>query len=276
MNFGTRGRVPFPSILPRIALVYIVVFIPSGASRAELSYDFVQDGTGDVLATLELSKLPATHNELNGLTFTPTGEALFGYTSPYTGSFTSSTNLFSDDGMGRLVGQPANAFFRDDSPIESTHQISGTFRVDLFIHAMVGELSSIDVIPSSLSDPFIYALGRWQSVPTTPLPCTPINALLGDFDADGAVAFADFLALSANFGSIVDDYADGDIDCDGNVSFGDFLVLSANFGQTLETAEVSTVPEPSTTALGLIASVSLFICARHSHRKKRNGIQRRE
>jgi len=80
------------------------------------------------------------------------------------------------------------------------------------------------------------------------LSCEPVTDLLGDVDADGTVAFSDFLILSANFGVDTSEfdgnsYTLGDIDCSGDVAFGDFLNLSANFGTSL--AEASSVPEPS-------------------------------
>ena len=49
--------------------------------------------------------------------------------------------------------------------------------------------------------------------------------------------------LSGNFGNGVSNYEDGDVDCNGAVEFADFLTLSANFGQTLGGA--AAVPEPS-------------------------------
>ena len=79
--------------------------------------------------------------------------------------------------------------------------------------------------------------------------CMPGN---GDLDGDGMVAFADFLILSAAFGSEAGP-EQGDIDCDGSVAFSDFLTLSANFGQAVGTA--SAVPEPAGSwllALGMI------------------------
>ena len=56
------------------------------------------------------------------------------------------------------------------------------------------------------------------------------ETIAGDANMDGAVSFADFLILSANFGSTDAAFADGDFDDDGTVSFTDFLILSANFG----------------------------------------------
>ena len=59
---------------------------------------------------------------------------------------------------------------------------------------------------------------------------TILETRLGDLDLNGKVEFADFLILSANFGSPATSYAAGDTDGDGMVAFSDFLLLSNNFG----------------------------------------------
>jgi len=76
----------------------------------------------------------------------------------------------------------------------------------------------------------------------------------GDLDGNGAVEFADFLAMSANFGNAVGSHTEGDIDCNGTVEFADFLVLSNNFGSVVG-AETSNVPEPTGLALLSIAGL---------------------
>ena len=76
----------------------------SARSEAQLFYDFVEFPSGNVLATLELTSLPATHAEVAGLTFTPAGEAILGYATPYSGSFDTSFGMLSDDGIGGLQG----------------------------------------------------------------------------------------------------------------------------------------------------------------------------
>lgn len=60
--------------------------------------------------------------------------------------------------------------------------------------------------------------------------------LPGDANRDGAVSFADFLVLSAHFGTSGTDSLggqQGDFDGDAAVGFSDFLVLAANFGESL-------------------------------------------
>ena len=86
--------------------------------------------------------------------------------------------------------------------------------------------------------------------------------LAGDLDADGNVAFADFLALSANFGQAVEGYHLGDVDCSGDVAFADFLLLSANFGQSGGGAVAAAVPEPAGTLVWLSAVCGLLLVRR--------------
>jgi len=92
---------------------------------------------------------------------------------------------------------------------------------------------------------------------------TDNGGLQGDFDMDGSVAFADFLALSTSFGA-TGDYGQGDADCSGTIEFADFLILSQNFGQTASGA-ASSVPEPSGEGLLLIA-VSSLVCVLRKRR----------
>ena len=80
---------------------------------------------------------------------------------------------------------------------------------------------------------------------------------VGDADLDGEVAFADFLALSANFGE-EGGWAQGDFDCSGDVVFADFLLLSGNFGVQQGEATLASVPEPS---LGLLVIGALLPAA---------------
>jgi hypothetical protein len=68
--------------------------------------------------------------------------------------------------------------------------------------------------------------------------------LPGDANADGAVGFADYLALEGNFGKSGTNWMQGDFNRDGKVSFADYLLLEANFGRS--------IPEP--------ASLSLLAC----------------
>lgn len=85
--------------------------------------------------------------------------------------------------------------------------------------------------------------------------------LAGDTDFNGAVDFADFLALSSAFGG-AGHWGNGDFDCSGDIVFADFLVLSQNFGAT---AAASSVPEPNGSLLACFAVLGLA-----AFRRKRN------
>lgn len=57
---------------------------------------------------------------------------------------------------------------------------------------------------------------------------------VGDFDRDGSVAFADFLAFAESFGKPVTDAGHvraHDLNADGEIGFGDFLVFASHFGE---------------------------------------------
>lgn len=82
------------------------------------------------------------------------------------------------------------------------------------------------------------------------------RAIPGDLDGNNSVEFADFLALSANFGVSGVGYEQGDIDCSGDVAFADFLILSGNFGQSAGGA--ASVPEPATSLLATLACLGLL------------------
>ena len=91
------------------------------------------------------------------------------------------------------------------------------------------------------------------------------DTFFGDTDLDGQVSFADFLALSANFGDSDAGWEHGDFDCNAFVEFPDFLQLSANFGS--EAAAIASVPEPNCSWM-LVAIACLFRRHRkhvHSH-----------
>lgn len=60
-----------------------------------------------------------------------------------------------------------------------------------------------------------------------------INRLFGDFDGNGAVNFADFLAFRTNFGGTGSLWNPFDVNGDGSVNFTDFLAFRTRFGTIL-------------------------------------------
>ena len=109
-----------------------------------------------------------------------------------------------------------------------------------------------------------------------------LDLRLGDLNSDGAVNFADFLILSANFSQTGKGYGEGNLDLDGmgEVAFTDFLLFSANFGfETISDSNsnsaIQNVPEPSS----LVVCCELFLLCmcgdrtrlRHRHLKAKFG-----
>ena len=78
-----------------------------------------------------------------------------------------------------------------------------------------------------------------------------MGVLAGDTNLDKMVDFADFLQLSASFGT-ASQWHQGDFDCSGTTEFADFLLLSTNFGQA---SAAIVVPEPA----ALATAGSLFV-----------------
>jgi len=171
--FTECGKRPFTSLMLRIVFVALACVTMPSMSQAELFYNFVQERTGDVLATLELSSLPATARDINGLTFTSHGDALFGLPSPYPGTFStlipSREFVFGDDGMGGLTGGTFGSRAYDWNPPESSvyPYPTGFFvlegsRTDQFGRRLPDRMGlSLATTPQS----FIGTNGHWLRVP---------------------------------------------------------------------------------------------------------------
>jgi hypothetical protein len=158
----------YRALMRCIVMPSFVVTITSASSEAQLLYDFVESPSGDVLATLELTSLPATHAEVAGLTFTPAGEAIYGYAGLYSGSFDSSFGMLLDDGIGGLQGNgdgTSEGNVRDSTPPLSQFSMFGPLNFLLVADDNVNE----DTIALSLLvgdvGVTIESVGDWRLVP---------------------------------------------------------------------------------------------------------------
>jgi hypothetical protein len=90
----------------------------------------------------------------------------------------------------------------------------------------------------------------------------PSTAQAGDFDSDGDVDGADFVAWQTNFpkasGATL---LEGDADADGDVDGADFVVWQTNFPFTPGSG-TAPVPEPATMMLGLAGFAGLLLLRR--------------
>ena len=99
------------SLVVYLSLAILLFVLPTTSCPAQHFFDLVQEGTGDVLATLELFAVPAvTLTDVAGLTFTSEGDALFGFgVGAYSGVFDQmSSGPIDVSPWGELHGPLAN------------------------------------------------------------------------------------------------------------------------------------------------------------------------
>lgn len=168
-------------------LPFVLLSAPASVTEAALVYEFIQTETNDLIATIELTSLPAQHTEIGSLTFEPTGTTLFGYSGLYRGAFdrTGTTvggqfPFVGDDGSGGLAMTPrgtGRVWFADqvnpqDSPL---HTALGT--KELFLYFGEGQSSSDEIllVPEiPFVDPRISVQGNWIAVTAVPEPSSTV------------------------------------------------------------------------------------------------------
>jgi len=122
-----------PAFLGSLSVALLITSTASANNGSHLFYDFVESPSGDILATLELSSLPALFGDVESLTFSPIGESLLGFGPTYLGDFDAGGGDPVIDVSGGLAG----GFFSDNTP-----QPSSLFpplgRVDINMPLVVG------------------------------------------------------------------------------------------------------------------------------------------
>jgi len=94
-----------------------------------------------------------------------------------------------------------------------------------------------------------------------------MNKLIGDFNGDGKVDFADLLILAQNYGKMGGAMlSQGDANADGSVGFDDLLLLAQNYGKTGAASPAVSAPVPEPATLLLIAVAGAASCRRTRHR----------
>ena len=81
--------------------------------------------------------------------------------------------------------------------------------------------------------------GQFETITLNMHIALQLQSLTPDFNGDGVVNFADFLAFGGQFGSRQGDGrydAKYDLDSDGAIGFGDFLIFSSSFGKDVSTS----------------------------------------
>ena len=159
------------------ALIFIVVLCRS-TQASSLLYNFVERDTGDVLAVLDLASLPATHTDVNGLTFIPAGEAIFGVPGMYPGLFDTthpSDMSFVDDGSAGLVCKNCDHLPHGSIIVDTNPPVLGWSELALSAGAQPQSGDSV-VALSPIGMPTALVFGDWRLVPE---PSTIMLSLLG-------------------------------------------------------------------------------------------------
>lgn len=103
----------------RLSLTFTALCVAT-ASATGADYEFIQEGTGDILATLSTNGAdPFFHTDVISLNFTTEGDAILGVGTSDVSSFLSSTGAsLTSDGLGGLEGTGAgqNGFLLMDPP----------------------------------------------------------------------------------------------------------------------------------------------------------------
>jgi hypothetical protein len=181
------------------------------------------------------------------------------------GDIISSANMTGDFGVFTITWGPAGIHvFKDGVPSGSNTSITGITQVpgefnlhigatlrgnEFFARRFRGQIAEFQIWNEQLNNTARLAAevelyNRWFAT----------TAVQGDFDSDGDVDGADFVAWQTNFpkesGASL---AQGDADNDGDVDGADFVVWQTNFPFTPGTG-TTPVPEPAAGCLFLIGA----------------------
>ena len=166
MRYENRVKLSYQA--QSLLLACITVAMMTTRTDAQLFYDFVEQTSQDVIATLELSSLPATLSEFQGLTFTPEGEALFGLGPEYLGDFDSDSSNGSvavDDLEGGLEGLPQNVRWIDTNPPYSLIPPLELPTKFIILEVLSGHHGTASFLILDEENNFIRAMGDWSLVP---------------------------------------------------------------------------------------------------------------
>lgn len=163
------------------------VNITSAEAQQVLIYSFIEEGSDEVLATLQLSSLPATHNEVVGLTFSSLGQSIFGFGPVYTGTFDGEDGYpaIIDDGNGGLAAGNGSVIFDLDAPAPLDGPNAGKLgQLDAIMDNLNDDLRDVlDHYSSDLGSPFqTRVTGDWRLVPEpSSVVLLSILVLIGSF-----------------------------------------------------------------------------------------------
>jgi hypothetical protein len=143
----------------------------------------------------------------------------------------------------KVDGLPAASIFDSAAPL----WIGRQFRNDTSNTSFEGKIDEVAIYNTALSPATILA--HYHAATRIP----------GDFDSDGDVDGADFVAWQTNFpkadGALL---SEGDADSDGDVDGADFVVWQTNF-PFAPSPGASPIPEPGSLVLSAIGVIGLLL-----------------
>jgi hypothetical protein len=167
---------------------------------------------------------------------------------------TSAIRYRYDIGGGPVFGVQSLTGAQFTSNLTGTGTVSIAGLVETLTMPIDVTIPIVDIVPT-LPGQIGYLRLIGQLVATATIPAHP-----GDFDLDGDVDGADFVAWQTNFpkpsGATL---AQGDGDANGDVDGADFVIWQTNFPYT-PTPGASPIPEPASGLLLLIGAVVGWKC----------------
>lgn len=107
-----------PDLVTRLISTWVLFVGLSVSCQARHLYDFVESDTGDVLATLELARLPAIHLDVVSLKFTPQGLAFQPFGEVFGPVYDGDFDVISRQAVGEIF--PRNLGCSDCTRATST------------------------------------------------------------------------------------------------------------------------------------------------------------
>jgi hypothetical protein len=159
-----------------------------------------------------------------------------------------------------LAGDPFDV--NPDPSVDDIRTISGISAAGWIGMVYYNGSGGDDGRPTMLNDDGLVAFALTFSDGTSGIFTAQLPRQPGDFDNDGDVDGADFVAWQTNFplasGATL---AMGDADRDGDVDGADFVVWQTNFS-TSPGGAASPVPEPASGLLAFLSATTLFLARR--------------
>lgn len=177
--------------------------------------------------------------------------------------FIRASILTADDGEALLT----DVYFDDVGPLINIDEVpfdggnvtadDRVYLGDLRAPFMDNAVAQVLVYNAALTLGQVTSVAEWMTENPNGV-AVPEGFLLGDFDGNEVVDFADFLIMAGNFNG-PGEFAQGDMDFNGKINLRDFGLFRSIFNAPVGAASV---PEPSTGLMVILGSLVAFMVRR--------------